>query len=126
MSVNTKTKEVEIGGKTYILTGSRDILRKILNVSPDLFKIAKDVHNNGNVENLDLEFEAGMSLYDHIDVIFYAMIKPEHKEITKEQSDELYKKFSDEYNDVDEHLLNFLYESFTGGIPREKKKNLNW
>lgn len=113
-----KTREVEISGEKYTLTASRSILKEIKKIIPEAVKISKE--DEETQENL------GMILYENMDKVFYELIRVIHKDLTKEQSDDIYDAFLDEYNDVDEHLLEFIYSVFGQGIPRENKKNLNW
>lgn len=118
-----KTQQIEVGGKTYVLTSNRSLLMKIGRLVPDIMKINQNISEE---EQEDIQFNVGASIYDHMDVLFYEMIKVAHPNIDKEKSDKIYNAFCDEYNDVDENLIKFITASFTGGIPRENKKNLNW
>lgn len=118
-----KTQQIEVGGGKYVLTSNRSLLLKIGRLVPDIMKINQDISQE---DKDNLEFDVGASIYDHMDVLFYEMIKVAHPNIDKEKSDKIYNAFCDEYNDVDENLIKFITASFRGGIPREKKKNLNW
>ena len=122
------TRQIEIGGKNYTLTSKRSLVVAMSRVAPELIKIAKSSRgkdvSDEEQDNLTIDFS--VSIYDHIDVLFYEMIKIAHPNITKEKSDDIYNAFCREYNDVDEHLVHFLHSSFTDGIPREQKKTLNW
>jgi len=113
-------KKIEVNGKEYTLTVKRSIFIELQKFVPDLFKLG------GKDATKEMEFEASIQIYDNMDKIFYSMIKVEHPEITKEESDDIYETFYNEYNDVDEKLIEFMQSSFTDGIPKEKKKNLNW
>lgn len=122
-----KTKTIEVGGKKYTLTVRRSMIFPLAKQIPECMKIIQASNKGVSDEELStLEYNAGASIYDHIDIVFYEMIKIAHPDITKEKSDLIYGAFYDEYNDVDEKLLNFFYESFTDGVPRENKKNLDW
>ena len=116
-------KTIEVDGKQYTLTVKRSMFVELQRIVPELIKFGQ---NNGKDITSEMEFEAGIKIYDNMDKIFYAMIKFEHPELTKEESDEIYENFYNEYNDVDEKLIEFMQSSFTDGIPRDKKKNLNW
>lgn len=118
-----KTQQIEVGGGKYTLTSNRSLLMKLARLIPDIMKINQDIPED---EKENLQFNVGASIYDHMDVLFYEMIKVAHPNIDKEKSDKIYNAFCDEYNDVDENLIKFITSSFTGGIPRENKKNLNW
>lgn len=125
------TKQIEVKGKKYTLTAKRSIIFRLNAISPELIKIFKFNQEGSNKkiseeELLDLEATAGGKLYDNINVLFYEMIKTAHPDITEQKSNEIYWDFQSEYNDVDEKLISFLYSAFTDGIPREKKKNLDW
>jgi hypothetical protein len=119
-------KHINIGGKDYVLTIKRSMLISLAKVVPELIKINRLAGNASEEELAELQFAAGASIYDNIDVIFHEMIKIRHKDITKEKSDEIYLQFCDEYEDVDEKILDFFLETFTGGVPKENKKKINW
>lgn len=122
-----KTRQIEVGGKKYTLTCRRSMIFNISKTIPECVKISqKSKSVSDSEEKESLAYDAGALIYDHIDVIFYEMIRIAHPDITKEKSDSIYDAFYKEYNDVDEHILDFFYEAFTDGIPREKKKNLDW
>ena len=116
-------KHIEVNGKEYTLTVKRSMFIELQNIVPELIKFGE---NGGKNVTKEMEVEASLKIYDNMDKIFYSMIKIEHPELTKEQSDEIYEAFYNEYNDVDEKLIEFMQSSFTDGIPRENKKNLNW
>lgn len=130
------TKQIEVKGKKYTLTVKRSILFKIAQICPEAIKIAKVAKNkNGgqltdeDIENClgnDCAMEAVSKLYDNMPILFYELIKVAHKDISMETSDKIYWDFYDEYNDVDEHLYDFIQSVFMNGIPKEKKKNLDW
>lgn len=117
-----RKRQIEVSGKTYTLTVKRKLIFKMQELCPELLKI-----RFANKEiSLDEKIDASIKLSGSIDEIFYNMIKIEHPEISREKSDEIYEKFTDEYEDVEENLMNFIYESFTSSIPTENKKKLNW
>ena len=122
-----KTKEIEVSGEKYILTAKRSLLLRLKELVPEALKINDDENVNNeesNKENQDINL--GIILYDNMDIVFYELLKTEHPNLTKDESDLIYVAFSNEYNDVDENLLKFVYSVFTQGIPRKNKKNLNW
>ena len=130
-------KEIEVNGKHYTLTVRRSILFRIANIAPELLKIYDnskkkdglgDEANSASQEDemMSLEATAGEKLYDNMNLIFYEMLKENHSDISLEKSNEIYYNFCNEYNDVDEHLFKLIETVFTQGIPRDKKKNLNW
>jgi len=114
-----KTKQIEIGGKIYTLTSKRSIIVNMGKYAPELLNI-----NKNNDENA--RYELGAILYDNMNNLFYEMIKVEHPNLSKEESDNIYEDFCNEYNDVEEHLLEFIDSTFTEGIPRENKKTIIW
>ena len=95
-------------------------------VAPELLKINGNSSKLSEKEIADLQYEAGLSIYDNMDVIFYEMIRVAHPTITKEKSDEIYSQFCDEYLDVEEKLMEFFSTTFTDGIPVENKKKIDW
>lgn len=119
-----RTRQIEVAGKKYTLTVKRRIIQKLNEVCPELLRLDR----NGNAKELDrdLEIDAGIKLSANMDAIFYDMISVAHPEITKEKSDEIYEMLLDEYADVEVSLINFIKTVFTGGIPMENKKQLNW
>lgn len=127
-------KEIEINGKFYILTVNRSLLYKIAVIVPEVIKINQKSNEQNDVET-ELSDEEKLErfdstvidkLYDKMNIIFYEMLKVQHKNITLEKSDEIYVKFHQEYNDVDEKLMSLIEKVFTQGVPREQKKNINW
>lgn len=129
-------KEIEVNGKKYVLTVQRSLLFKIATIVPEILNFSKE--SNSGDENKD---EQGLSqermielfsnstidkLYDNMNVIFYEMLKQQHKGISFEKSNKIYYDFCNEYNDVEDHLMSLIEKVFTQGIPREQKKNLNW
>lgn len=130
------TKQIEVNGKKYTLTVRRSILFKIAEICPELLRIVKK-SNSGEVDLKEKEnvldilddtsaLDMTAKIYDNMPTLFYELIKVAHKDITREKSDEIYWDFTNEYNDVDENLSKFIQSVFLGGVPREKKKNLNW
>lgn len=130
------TKQIEVNGKKYTLTVRRSILFKIAEICPELLRIVKK-SNSGEVNLKEKEnvldilddtsaLDMTAKIYDNMPTLFYELIKVAHKDITREKSDEIYWDFTNEYNDVDENLSKFIQSVFLGGVPREKKKNLNW
>ena len=133
--MHNNRKEIEVNGKTYFLTVKRSILFRIAKIAPELLKIydkskKEDGLGGDDVsqedEMMSLKETAGEKLYDNMNIIFYEMLKDNHKDISFEKSNEIYYDFCNEYNDVDEHLFGLISTVFTQGIPRENKKNLNW
>lgn len=130
------TKQIEVNGKKYTLTVRRSILFKIAEICPELLRIVKK-SNSGEVDLKEKDnvldilddtsaLDMTAKIYDNMPTLFYELIKVAHKDITREKSDEIYWDFTNEYNDVDENLSKFIQSVFLGGVPREKKKNLNW
>jgi hypothetical protein len=119
-----RTKQIEVAGKNYTLTVKRNIIVKLNEICPELLRI----DNKSNAKDLeeDLEIDVAIRLSANMDAIFYDMIKIAHPEIKKEKSDEIYEMFLEEYSDVEISLIKFIKEVFTGGIPNENKKKLNW
>ena len=129
--LKNNTKQIEVGGKTYTLTARRSIIFRIAEICPELLKIKNAKNKNEMTDEeqeklVEIELNASDKLYENMPKLFYELINYVHKDITREKSDEIYLEFNQEYNDVDEHLLNFIYSVFTDGIPREQKKNLDW
>ena len=121
-----KTKQIEIGGKKYTLTVKRSMLVTLAKIVPELLKINSKSSKLSEEEMTNLQYEASISIYDKMNVIFFEMIKVAHPTITQEKSDEIYSQFCDEYADVEEKLMEFFSSTFTEGIPAEKKKKIDW
>ena len=117
-----RKRQIEVAGKKYTLTVKRKLIFKMQELCPEILKIKL----SNKKYTLDDEINASIKLSGSIDEIFYNMIIIEHPEITRAKSDEIYEKFADEYEDVEQNLLNFIYDSFTNSIPTENKKKLNW
>lgn len=120
-----KTRQIEIAGKKYTLTVKRNIIPKLYEICPEALKLNAGVKSETEV-NTDEEIMFSVKLIANMDVLFYDMIKVAHPEISKDKSDEIYENFVDEYEDSSRALLNFIKSVFTGGIPKENKKKLNW
>lgn len=120
--MNRHTKTITVAGQDYTLTAKRDLVIKLGEICPELLTINK---NNGNVDDI-FQVETGLNLMMKMNTLFYDMIKESHPQLTIEDSDKIYEQFCNEYNDVEINLVKFIKSVFTGGIPREKKKNLDW
>jgi hypothetical protein len=119
-----RTKQIEVAGKNYTLTVKRNILIKLNEICPEILRMNSKDNEKELTE--DLEIDAAIRLSANMDVLFYDMIRIAHPEISRDTSDNIYEKFTDEYGDVEISLVNFIKEVFTGGIPAENKKKLNW
>lgn len=115
-----KIREFEIDNVEYHLVAKRSLLIRLKQIVPDLFSIKdeKEIEEN--------QLELGLLMYDNMDVIFYEMIKVKHPNLTKEESDALFAKFCNEYDNAEESLLELMNSVFEQGIPNSKKKKLNW
>ena len=116
-------------GKIYTLTVTRSILRRVATIIPDIVNIIQNTDDENDLsdeEKEELSLDATDKLYANMNLVFYYMLKSEHKDITLEESNEIYKNFNNEYNDVDDKLMSLIEKVFTQGVPREKKKNINW
>lgn len=129
MILRNNTRQIEVNGKSYTLTAKRSIIRTIGEICPKMLKIAKNANSRSELseeELKEIQIEASDSLYDNMPTLFYELIRTCHKDLTREKSDEIYYDFYNEYNDVDNKLIEFIFSVFTDGIPSEKKKNLDW
>lgn len=118
-----RTKVIEVGGEKYTLTAKRSIIIKFNEICPEALKL-----ETGQISSLSEEDEinASIRLSVNMDILFYDMIKIAHPDLSKDESDDIYEKFLEEYSDVVESLVKFIKSVFTGGIPKENKKKLNW
>jgi hypothetical protein len=117
------TKVVEIAGEKYTLTAKRSIIAKLNEVCPEVLVLKKeDLKNISRKEEVDISIR----LSANMDILFYDLIRTAHPNLSKEESDEIYDKFLDEYVDAENSLMKFIKSVFTGGIPKENKKQLNW
>lgn len=125
------TRKVSINGKEYILTATRRIVFKLAEIAPELLKIAKDKSSESEKDNVEKILgnpdciDAIDKIYAKMPELFYELIKIKQP-MSRETSDNIYYNFTREYNDVEDNLLEFIETSFTDGVPREQKKNLNW
>lgn len=112
-------KKITIGDKKYTLTANRSIIKTIYEIAPDMLDLSdKDNQNSGR------KAKVGVDIMANLDKIFYNMIKVAHKDITKEKSDEILDKFENEYEDVQNEILNLAMSVFTTGD--QKKKKIIW
>ena len=119
-----RTRQIEVAGKTYTLTVKRNIIIKLNEICPEILRMNSKANEKELSE--DLEIDAAIRLSANMDVLFYDMIRIAHPEISRETSDKIYDNLVDEYGDAEISLVNFIKEVFTGGIPAENKKKLNW
>ena len=118
-----RTKVIEVGGEKYTLTVRRNLIAKLNEICPEVLRLEKE-----DLKNLsrDDEVDVSIKITANMDILFYDMIKIAHPELSKDESDDIYDKFLDEYSDVEKSLMKFIKSVFTGGIPKENKKTLNW
>lgn len=112
-------KHINIGGKDYILTANRKLIKTIYNVAPAFLNVSgKNKETNENVS---------VDLVANLDILFFDMIKIAHPELTKEDSDAVLQQFCDEYAGVDNAIINLAMSVFTeGNKGSAKKKTINW
>ena len=115
-----KLIEVEINKKNYTLVSKRSLIIRLKKHIPEIDKIRK------MEENEDREIELAVAIYENMDVIFYELIRGKQPEITKEESDVIFKNFLAEYEDAEENILALITSVFEQGIPNTEKKKLNW
>lgn len=111
-------KKIQIGDKKYVLTANRSIIKTLYEIAPDMLKLKEGEKDS------ELQAKAGIDLMANLDKLFYDMIKVAHKDITKEKSDEILGKFENEYEDVQDALLELAMSVFTTGD--QKKKKIVW
>lgn len=121
----SNTKKIVVNEKTYTLTVQRSIVFTLAKIAPELLQI-NDNGGKSKEEVQELQLDAMAKVYDGINLLFYEMIKVAHKDITLEKSNEIFLAFRDEYDEVEENLLNFATSIFTTGVPKTDKKKLNW
>lgn len=116
------TKKIEIGGKTYTLTANRKIVKTLANIVPELLAL-----NEAELDKMETKNQnsLGVNLLANLDILFYDMIKIAHSNIDKEKSDEILDKFEEEYDDVQEKLVELAMSVFQSGDQKTKKK-INW
>lgn len=119
------TKQVEIGDKVYTLTVTRGLSIRMSKVAPSFLKMSKK-GTMTEEEEREFAIDYGSAIFDNVNVLFYEMLRMAHPDISKEESNNLYEQFRNEYDDVEDHLLAFFRTSFTDGIPKANKKKLNW
>lgn len=108
-------KKIQIGGKKYVLTANRSIIKTLYKIAPDMLKLTEGKQDS------ESQARAGIDLMANLDVLFYDMIKVANKDITKEKSDEILEKFENEYEDVQSALLELAMSVFTTGDQNKKK-----
>lgn len=122
--MNRHTKTITVAGQDYTLTAKRDLVVKLGEICPEVLSIAENKNSN-ELSNI-FRVGAGIKLIVNMNTLFYDMIKVAHPQLTIEESDDIYEQFCKEYNNVEINLIRFIKSVFTDGIPREKKKNLDW
>lgn len=112
-------KHINIGGKDYILTANRKLLKTIYNIAPDFLDLDNKDKKGSKKISIDLIAD--------IDILFFDMLKIAHSEIDKEESDKILEQFNNEYADGDNALINLAMSVFTeGNKGSAKKKKINW
>ena len=114
-------KHINIGGKEYTLTANRKIIKTIYNVSPEFLDIIE-----GSKVGKKQQSAISIELIANVDTIFFDMIKIAHPHIDKEESDKILEQFCQEYEGVDNALINFAISVFTDGNQGSAKKKIQW
>ena len=109
-------KHITIGGKDYILTANRNIIKTINEICPQILK-ATSKHSVENEDNV----KYGIEMFAKIDVIFYEMIKIAQPSLTKEESDKILDEFESEYNGVLQALISLAMSVFPKDDQNKKK-----
>ena len=117
-----KTKRIEIDGKTYTLTARRSLIKTISEIAPEMLEITPE--NSPELETNQAK-SLGVSVFANLDILFYDMIKVAHPNIDKAKSDDILDKFEEEYDEVQENLIDFAMSVFQSG-DQSKKKKINW
>jgi hypothetical protein len=120
-----KTKIIEVAGKKYTLTATRDLINTINENFPELLNLTK-AKTASEIEVDADDVALGMKIFGKLDALFYDMIRIAHPEITREKSSEILDAMLEEYDDVLQNLLRFAFSVFPEGTPKGKKKSLNW
>lgn len=114
---------VSIDNKNYTLTTNRALFKTLYSICPEFFVAISDVNKQDKTEP---SIYLNIAILSNLDIVFYEMIKREHPELTKEDSDALLLKFETEYDDASSHLMKFVIKVFTQGNPDSPKKKLDW
>lgn len=119
-----KTKTIEISGKKYTLTANRSIIKTLANVAPNILKLGKA--KKDEISDDEFGISTGLDIMANLDVLFYDMIKVAHTNISKEKSDEILDAFEDEYDGVQEKLIELAMSVFQSGDQVKTKKKIDW
>lgn len=115
-----KIREFKIGNDTYSLVSKRSIALSLRGIIPELF----DLKDNKNRKQAEVDL--GIKLYDNLDFVFYEMIKVKHPDLSRDESNVIFEKFCNKYNNAEESLIELMMSAFQQGIPNTEKENLNW
>ena len=121
-----KVVQIEVDGEEYTLVASRKLLLRLKSICPNLLKIAENKVKLSKEEEEELEYKTFDQLYDNADKLFYTMISSAHQDMTKKQSDEIYEKFCEEYQNAEFKIIELAMMVFPQGNPTQKKKIANW
>lgn len=117
----TTQRKITIGGKKYTLTANRNLIKVIYDISPDFLSMAT-IENEA--ERNKKSTEVSIAIVAGLDKIFYEMIKVAQPNIDKEKSDEILEKFEEEYEEVQNEIMNLALTVFQQGD--QKKKKIVW
>ena len=117
-----KTKRIEIDGKNYTLTVNRSIIKTLAQIAPEMLEIRPNEDESMETSRAN---SLGINILSNLDILFYDMIKIAQPNIDKEKSDKILDKFEEEYDGVQEALLDFAMKVFQSG-DQTKKKKINW
>lgn len=118
-----KTKRIEIDGKNYTLVANRSIIKTLAQIAPEMLEIRPN--KESEKEEISRANSLGINILSNLDILFYDMIKIAQPNIDKERSDRILDKFEEEYDGVQEALLDFAMTVFQSG-DQTKKKKINW
>lgn len=126
-------KKIQIGKKTYTLTANRRIIKTIYSVCPEVLTIGNDLKSQNKTALTDKEVaEIGtplaIKLLANLDDLFFDMLRIAHPEITREKASDLLDQMFEEYDDVQDKLLELAMSVFPVASQETKvvKKKIDW
>ena len=114
-------RKITIGDKTYTLTATRNIIKTLYEVSPEILSMAT-IKNDA--ERKAINAKVSVDIVAGLDKIFYELIKVAQPTITFEKSIEILNKFDEEYEDVQSAIMELALSVFQQGD--QKKKKIIW
>ena len=126
-------KKIQIGKKTYTLTANRRIIKTIYSICPEVLTIGNDLKSQNKTalpatEVAELGTPCALQLPAPLHHSFFDMLRIAHPEITREKASDLLDQMFEEYDDVQDKLLELAMSVFPDASQETKvvKKKIDW